>query len=232
MHVQYLQHVPFEGPAGIAHWTRTRGHMLSGTHLYRGESLPAPESFDLLVILGGPMGVYDTQQHPWLTAEREFIRQTLHLDTPVCGICLGAQQVAAALGGSVEPTDRPEIGWYPVQATSAATGTCFEVLPPEYIVFHWHGDRFILPPGGKRTAASKACHNQAFVAADGLAMGLQFHIEAIPESVHALVDAADRPDGRWVQSRDTLLRRGPFEALRQQSFALFDRFVQTAVSGE
>ncbi len=224
-----LQHVSFEGPAAVADWAAERDHAFETTRLDRGESLPDPADFDLLVVMGGPMGVGDVSEHSWLPAERGLITDALAADRTVLGICLGAQQVAAALGAEVTPHEHREIGWYTVEATSAATETAFDALPERYPAFHWHGDTFSLPADATLTATSEACRNQAFVAADGRAVGLQFHLEATWESVHELVAAGEVPEGPWVQSREELLADdAPYGVLRSNLYDLLDRLVETA----
>ena len=227
MRVHYLQHVPFEPPAAIADWAAERGHDLTGTHLYDGEPLPDPDQFDLLVVMGGPMGVHDAEEYPWLPDERALIRATLETETPVLGVCLGAQQVAAALGADVASHDRREVGWFPVETTEDASHSPLTVLAPESPAFHWHGDAFEIPAGGTLLARTPACRNQAFLAADGLALGLQFHLEATRESVGALVDAVDGDTGtgEYVQSADELLAEdAPFAELRTALYAVLDSF--------
>jgi len=222
MRVRYLQHVPFEGPAAIEEWARARGHDVSGVRVDEGDSFPEPESTDLLVVLGGPMGVDDTEEYPWLDAEREYLADVLaDTDTVVLGVCLGAQLLAAALGADVYEAETAEIGWFPVSAVERRGP--FAALPAQYTPLHWHGDTFELPAGATRTASSEAIPNQAFLAADGRAVGLQFHLEATPDSVDALL-GADEPDpDEWVQSapeiRDLEER---FERVREHCFDFLD----------
>ena len=234
MRVQYLQHVPYEPPAAIADWARDRGHDLTGTRLWADGTLPTPDDYDLLVVLGGPMGVTDTDDYPWLVPERELITETLAADTPVVGVCLGAQQLAAALGADVSSHEEREVGWFPVETTDAASHSPLVALTPASPAFHWHGDTFDLPAGGTLLATTPACRNQAFTAADGLALGLQFHLEVTRESVHGLVDAVDgQPgSGEYVQTAEALLAAdAPFDELRGALDAVLDSFV-AGVSGQ
>jgi GMP synthase-like glutamine amidotransferase len=233
MRVHYLQHVPYEPPAAIADWAHERGHEVTGTHCFDGEDLPTPDDYDLLVVMGGPMGVHDVDEHPWLAPERELIVDTLDADIPVLGVCLGAQQVAAALGADVYSHDEREVGWFPVETTAAASHAPLAPLTPEFPAFHWHGDTYDIPEGGTLLARTPVCRNQAFSAADGLALGLQFHLEATRESVGALVDAVDGEtgSGEHVQDANALLAEdAPFDELRAALDAVLDLFVAGAAA--
>ncbi|WP_302082026.1 type 1 glutamine amidotransferase [Salinibaculum rarum] len=228
MRVHYLQHVPYEPPAAIADWAGERDYELTGTRLHEGETLPSPDEYDLLVVLGGPMGVHDTDEYPWLPAERDLIVRTLETETPVLGICLGAQQVADALGASVYAHDEREVGWFPVETTGAGAHSPLAPLVPEFPAFHWHGDTYEIPAGGTLLARTPTCRSQAFLAADGLALGLQFHLEATRESVGALVDAVDGEPGSGASvqpAAELLAADAPFEDIRAALDAVLDSFV-------
>ncbi|MGB5833100.1 MAG: type 1 glutamine amidotransferase [Thiohalocapsa sp.] len=158
MRIHCLQHVPFEGPARIAHWAVDRGHALSISHLYAGDVLPDLDAFDRLLVMGGPLGVADEAEHSWLTHEKARIEDAIGAGKSVVGICLGAQLVAEVLGAHVHPNPVKEIGWFPIEFNDAerATSLC-DGLPPQIEVFHWHGDTFTLPPGALRLARSHHC---------------------------------------------------------------------------
>lgn len=98
MKIHYLQHVPFELPEHISVWAKEKGHEITGTLLYENYYLPELSEFDLLVILGGPMGVDDEDKHPWLVLEKHFIKEAIQHRKLVIGICLGAQLIAEILG--------------------------------------------------------------------------------------------------------------------------------------
>ncbi|MBP7603164.1 MAG: type 1 glutamine amidotransferase [Spirochaetes bacterium] len=206
MRIHCIQHVPFEGPAAVKDWALERGHVLSRTALYDNESLPAMDEFDWLIVMGGPMGVYDEDMYPWLAAEKRFIGRSIAEGHTVLGICLGAQLMAAALGGTVRANARREIGWFPVRLLpEAGRIPAFARLPREFDAFHWHGDTFGIPPGAVRAAESDACPAQAFSYNDRV-IGLQFHLESTPESVEALVRncAGELVEGAYTQDAGAL----------------------------
>lgn len=183
-----LQHVSFEGPAYLAEWASSRGHVFAQTRLWEGESFPSMSGFDGLFILGGPMNVYEEDRYPWLAGEKEFIGSAVKAGKPVLGICLGAQLLSVVLGGSVSANTHKEIGWFPVERTPAGrTSKLFRDFPDLFPAFHWHGDRFTIPPGATHVARSRACETQAFVHGDRV-VGLQFHLESTRESIAAIIE--------------------------------------------
>jgi len=206
MRLHYLQHVPFEDMAMIESWAREKGYDVSRTLLFEGETPPDPEKFDWLVIMGGPMNIYEDEKYPWLAAEKSFIRRAIEDGKIVLGICLGAQLIADVLGGKVRKNDHREIGWHPVSLTpEGSKSEIFGVLPEKFVALQWHGDTFEIPPGAAWMAKSEACKNQAFQL--GKAIGLQFHLEASMESIDDLIEnCADELSGggEYVQSDGTI----------------------------
>lgn len=206
MRIHYLQHVPFEDLANIQAWAEKRGHETSGTMLFRDEPLPDLNGFDWLVIMGGPMNIYEHNRYPWLVREKEFIGRAIAADKIVLGICLGAQLMADVLGGGVRRNEHKEIGWFPVRLTpEAKSSKIFRVLPDNFVAFHWHGDTFDIPPGALRMAESQACKNQAFEF--HRAVGLQFHLESSMDSIdHLILNCSDElSEGRYIQRPKELL---------------------------
>jgi GMP synthase-like glutamine amidotransferase len=208
MNVHSLEHQSYEGPGKIGDWAAARGHALTRTALYAGEAPPPLTDFDLLVIMGGSMNIYEHRNHPWLVAEKRFIGEAIAAGKPILGICLGAQLLADALGGRVFQNAEKEIGWWPLRVFDRSAP--FATFPETLTVMHWHGDTFSLPPGARRVAESDACTEQAFVFGDRV-VGLQFHLEQGPVAVSDLATAcgAELVPARYVQSREQLLASQP-----------------------
>ena len=186
MRIHVLQHVAFEGPAAIEDWARNSGHAVTRSRLHEGEAFPDLADFDLLVVMGGPMSVNDEQRYPWLKEEKALVRSAIESGQAVLGVCLGAQMIATAMGARVYRGSQKEIGWFPVRrVTTRGAGALF---PKVFTPLHWHGETFDLPAGAIRLAETDAVPNQAFQV--GSAIGLQFHLEATPESIRQLVNNA------------------------------------------
>ncbi|MBL1432377.1 MAG: type 1 glutamine amidotransferase [Gammaproteobacteria bacterium] len=206
MRIHTLQHVPFEGLGSISTWLEHSAHHLSSTHFYQDCHLPQPDEFDALIIMGGPMGIYDDQQYPWLKQERKFIKQTINDKKPVLGVCLGAQFIADALGSKAYPNTHKEIGWFDIEKTKKASNSAFgKHLPERFTALHWHGDTFDLPEGATPLLSSEACQNQAFSVADRV-LALQFHLEMTPSSTHNIIQfcANDLVSDRYIQDAATI----------------------------
>jgi GMP synthase (glutamine-hydrolysing) len=131
---------------------------------------------DLAVILGGPIGVYETERYPFLKAELQALAKRLAAGRPTLGICLGAQLIAAALGARVYPGGKKEIGWSGIRLIGAGERSCLAALASQPVL-HWHGDTFDLPQGAQLLASSAVYENQAFSLGNNV-LALQFHAEA------------------------------------------------------
>jgi GMP synthase (glutamine-hydrolysing) len=134
------------------------------------------DTADLVVVLGGPIGAYETEDYPWLRQEMDIIARRLRLDRPTMGICLGAQVMAAALGAAVYRGSAKEVGWSKLQLTPAAKTYGLEALA-QTEELHWHGDTFDLPEGATLLASTEITPHQAFSYGHA-ALALQFHAEA------------------------------------------------------
>jgi GMP synthase (glutamine-hydrolysing) len=202
-----IRHVAFEDAGILAPLLSERGVDLS----YREAGVdPLDERDfvepDLLIVLGGPIGVYETREYPFLLGEIVGLRARLALRRPTLGVCLGAQLMAAALGARVAPGPAKEIGYAQVELTEGGRRSplaALEGVP----VLHWHGDNFELPSGAERLAFTSLCPAQAF-SIGGYALGLQFHIETEPQALE-----------RWLIGHAVELSRAGVDppALRAQA---------------
>ena len=205
MRINYFQHVPFEGLGSIESWVKERKYQLSSTRFYEGETPPELDAIDGLVIMGGPMGVSDTNEFPWLKAEREYIRAAIDSEKKVLGICLGAQLIADALGARVYKNDEKEIGWFPVSLTQdGKESAILSGVPDDFVCFHWHSDTFELPEGVLHLASSEACIHQAFSYREHV-LALQFHPEFTQDSIRELSEhcGSTIKAGPFVQELDS-----------------------------
>ena len=155
--------------------------------------MPQHLDFAAMIVMGGPMGALDDEEHPWLKAEREYIARAVDAGMPYWGVCLGAQLLAASLGSRIYKGSNPEVGTYPVGLSQEATNDpVFGGLPEDFSVFQWHSDTFDLPNGAVRLAESDLYENQAF--AYGSAYGVQFHVEVGADLASEWADVASYRD--------------------------------------
>ena len=193
-----IRHVPFEDLGSFASVLRERGFAVA----YRDagiDDLGAPDlvDADLLIVLGGPIGVYEIREYPFLKGEIAVVERRLKAGRPVLGLCLGAQIMAKALGARVFKGKRKELGWSPLDLTDSGRKSALAELGGRTAVLHWHGDTFDLPRGAELLASTRLCANQAF-AWRRHALGLQFHVEATTRGLerwyvgHALEIATTR----------------------------------------
>src|SRR2546428_383274 len=190
MRALVLQHVAIEGPGTLAPYLEARGWTLETVALYAGACPPEDaRGYQAVIVMGGPMGVYDEAEYPFLRDEQHFLRRAMAQEVPLLGICLGSQLLAKALGARVYRNAQKEIGWYTVDLTPAgAADPLFAGLPLSLPVFQWHGDAFDLPAGARPLASSPLCAHQAFRYGDRV-YGLLFHLELTPAIIHTWIEA-------------------------------------------
>jgi len=175
-HALVIRHVVHEGLAGYRAPIEQAGYEIQRVAACQTDfatlDLVSP---DLLVVMGGPMGVYETEAHPWITDEIAAIAARLDADRPTLGVCLGSQMLAAALGARVYAGQVREVGFAPMTLSETALESPLRHLA-DVDVLHWHGDTFDLPEGAELLASTSAYPNQAFRRGDRL-LALQFHAE-------------------------------------------------------
>ena len=182
-----LQHVDCEPPAEYEDVLIERGIGVQRVLLADGGALPDWRGFAGIIVMGGPMGAYDTSEFAWLEPELALIRDAVGAGCPLWGVCLGAQLLACALGARVWPGPRPEVGICQVDLTAQAQhDPVFGGVTGPVPVLQWHADTFELPAGAVLLASSPQYPHQAFRV--NRAYGVQFHVE-VPTSLAA----------RWVE---------------------------------
>jgi GMP synthase (glutamine-hydrolysing) len=175
-----IQHVPWETPHRILDACESLA--VHTVKPLAGQGLPDHDEVAGAVVMGGPMNVDETDRHPELAGEREWLAEALRREMALLGICLGAQLLARALGAEVRPGEEPELGFAPVEIQDPGD-PILGALAPSTTVLHWHGDVFDLPDGAQRLAGSAQTEVQAF--RHGNAWGVLFH----PEADFALLEA-------------------------------------------
>ncbi|WP_201511382.1 type 1 glutamine amidotransferase [Psychrobacter alimentarius] len=224
LRIHALYHVDFEELSFIKQWADNKGHRITVTRFYENDLLPAQDSFDWLIIMGGPMSIHDESDFEWLADEKAFIQQSINDGKTVIGVCLGAQLIADSLGAKVAPSGIKEVGWLPIQLTEQGLAhPLLAGLPKnEFTVFHWHGDGFECPKGATPIATSHTWANQGFIyqtpkhkTLDTWVLGWQCHFEVTNQSMVDMVTQgqtyiqeamSDHPDS--VQAPDEILALG------------------------
>ncbi len=223
-----VQHVEPEGPYAINDALEVAGVAVDLCRVFAGDALPADVSdLDGLVIMGGPMSATSDDGFPTRRAEIDLVADALKQGLPTLGVCLGAQMLVLAAGGTVFPGEHgPEIGWGVVKLSEeAGHDPLLAGLPSTLTVMHWHGDTFEAPPGATSLASSSQYTEQAFRI--GMAWGFQFHLEVDEQAVVAFVDAfgdearraGTPPASVTAQSSIAVANLGPYRTTVVNRFA-------------
>ncbi len=227
--VLVFQHVPFEPLGTLDPLLKDAGFRIRYVNFGREpEQRPELDRYEALIVLGGPMNADQINTYPNLLTEVEIIREAVEQGMSVLGICLGAQLLAKALGGSVSRNEVREIGWYDVEMTEAGlSDPVLSTFAPTQEVFQWHEDGITLPPGCELLAGSPASPVQAFRFGDH-AYGFQFHLEANrplierwlsgPAHAEALEDEIGHIDPEAILAK-TDSSIGPLQALSKATFS-------------
>ena len=183
-----MQHAASEDLGTIENALRAGAIRFEYARTFEGQALPKdPDAFSALIVMGGPMGVYETDRYSFLVSEMNLIEQFLKAHKPILGVCLGSQLLAACLGAAVRKGKRKEIGWYPVSLMAEGRhDPLWREQPGLFSAFHWHGDVFDLPAGAVSLASSRMTAVQAFHYGDR-AWGLLFHLEVTRSHIRRML---------------------------------------------
>ena len=186
--VWVLQHTPSENLGTIEDALRVHRIGVNYVETHVGNPVPGKMAGKAgLIVMGGPMGVYEQANYPFLGDEMRLIESALTMGRPVLGVCLGSQLLAAALGAEVKKGERKELGWHAVTLSEfAAQDPLFGGVRPEFWPFHWHGDVFSLPKQAVGLASSQRTPFQAFRYGKN-AYGILFHLEVTREQISQML---------------------------------------------
>lgn len=192
---------------------------------YSGELLPSIHEVSALVILGGAMGVHDSDRYPYLSSVSAVIRQAIHRHVPLLGVCLGGQLLADALGAKVHSQSNGEMGLHSVTVLeSAKTDPLFLGVPKDFATFQWHNDCFDVPAAAVCLASSPACAHQAFRYGANL-YGLQFHPEVTKEIIASWIESSEGKNDNMQILEDFVSAE---ETYRKVSRRLLKNFLRIA----
>ena len=219
MNALIIKHIEIEGPGLIEYCLKHEKIPYQILNLDPSVCLPKPDDFTHIVILGGPMNVYEEDHYPFLREEDLFIKEAIQRGKSILGICLGAQLMAKALGAKVLKAPVKEIGWYDVSLTRIGSiDPLFSQLPKTFSVFQWHEDTFDIPHSSILIATSSLIPYQAFRYGEN-AYGLQFHLEVtqgmIREWMETYEEALERSQAPLLSKlkilTDTELKIEPYK---------------------
>ncbi len=229
LRIHCFQHVSFEGLGCIESWIEQNNHSITYTKFYENIQLPDINNIDWLIVMGGPMGVYDDNQFAWLKEEKQLIKQAIDANKTVIGICLGAQLIAQVLGAKVYRNMEKEIGWFDVSLTAEGKESkLLQGFDNDFTVFHWHGDTFDLPKGAVHLIQTAACKNQAYVYKEKV-LGLQFHFEVTENTLGKMIENGKEElvDGNYIQTEIKMLSNSNYILSNNvKLFTILDRLVE------
>ncbi|BAV04967.1 GMP synthase (glutamine-hydrolysing) [Filimonas lacunae] len=233
MHLHFIIHELFEAPGAYENWATKHHYTVTYSRVYAGDPLPASiQPIDLLIVMGGPQSPHTTQAecpHFDAAAEMNIIQQYVAAGKAVIGVCLGAQLIGEALGGTVEHSPEKEIGVFPVSLTEAGKqNSKFQHFPSTFASGHWHSDMPGLTPDSTVIAYSEGCPRQ-IVEFSNLVYGLQCHMEFTPELVELLIthsanDFTTPGTYSYVQKPEQI-RNSPYNEMNQLLFGFLDQLV-------
>ena len=225
-----IKHIDIEGPGTLGDFLIKKGEPFRVVELGAGEKFSKDlKGIKAVVVLGGPMNVYEEDKYPFLKEENTFIQRILKAEIPYFGICLGSQLLAKAAGARVVPSPVKEIGWYNIALTpDGKNDPFFQGFREDEDIYHWHGDMFEIPEGGALLASGTGCPHQAFRVGKN-AYGIQFHVEVTDRSIkewcdeYSATDLPGRKEHCTIMLEGYKLREVQF---KRQAFGLYENFIR------
>ncbi|HOW35387.1 MAG TPA: type 1 glutamine amidotransferase [Candidatus Omnitrophota bacterium] len=216
-----VKHIAIEGPGTFEYFLKKKDLGLRVIELGGGESLPKDTSpFKAVIVLGGPMNVYEEEAYPFLKAEDLFLKDVLEREIPLLGICLGSQLIAKACGAKVAKAPVKEVGWKKVSLTKEGKADLiFNGLKNEFDVFQWHEDTFDIPENGQLLATARSCPHQAFRVGKN-AYGVQFHVEVTGPMINDWAEVyLNKEDADSKKKKDEILKQYKMTKIQYDSQA-------------
>lgn len=208
MKVLFIAHADFEKPGYIETWAKNNGYVTQEVHPYKGESLPKANSFDFLVVMGGPQSPLQMEEAPYLMDEIQLIKAAIEMQKPIVGFCLGAQLIGEALGAKTERSPNREVGMYPIELLETAKNDpIFQQFPSKINVMHWHSDMPGLTNESVLLARSEGCPRQVVRYSDKI-YGFQCHLELTKDLVEGMIKNCpdDLRHGKYISTADEMLK--------------------------
>jgi GMP synthase (glutamine-hydrolysing) len=228
MKILCLTHADFETPGIIEEWASTRHHSFKVERPYKGEALSEANSFDMLIIMGGPQSPLNIKGAPYLAHEIALIKTAISHNKIVLGFCLGAQLIGEALGTKTERSPEKEVGVYPITLTpEGMNDPLLQELPRSFPVIHWHNDMPGLTNDAMLLAFSEGCPRQ-MVRYQHNVYGFQCHLEITLDGIQTMIDAVpeDLSPSTFTQTPEELLQQN-YAAINHTMLVILDRLVES-----
>ena len=227
-----IKHIDIEGPGTLGDFLIRKGKAFRVVELGAGQQLPSDlKDINAVVVLGGPMNVYEEDRYPFLKNENDFIRRVLDAKIPYFGICLGSQLLAKAAGAKVVKSPVKEIGWYKVALTTdGKIDPLLTGFKDDEEIYHWHGDMFEIPTNGVLLASGSGCPHQAFRVGEN-AYGFQFHMEVTDKSIKEWCDEYSSTDLPGRKEHGAAMLESYYknkERFNRQAECLYENFLRIA----
>ena len=225
-----VKHIDIEGPGTLGDFLLKKGEPFRVVELNAGERFSKDlRGIKAIVVLGGPMNVYEEDKYPFLKDENIFIQRILKAEIPYFGSCLGSQLLAKAAGARVVRSPVKEIGWYQIALTAdGKSDPFFQGFREDEDIYHWHGDMFEIPQNGALLASGTGCPHQAFRVGKN-AYGIQFHVEVTDKSIKEWCDEYSATDLPGRKEHCAVMLEGYTrnkEQFNRQGNQLYENFME------